>query len=66
MSAEPTTVDEAESALEDAMADAAADFPDVPVDDVWHDMVQAVAITCPEDVGREFCRRQGVAYPVIR
>ncbi len=57
------TMRAAERELALALADSAADFPEVPEVDRWHDAVQAVAIMCTEAVGRELCRCEGVAYP---
>lgn len=57
------TIEAAERELELGLGDAAADFPEVPEVDRWHDIVQAVALTCTEAVGRELCQRHGVTYP---
>lgn len=51
-------LNQAERDLEIGIAETLADMPELSEDDIWHDIVVAMAWELDDDTAREWCRTQ--------
>jgi hypothetical protein len=59
-----TSIEDAQAALQNAIADAMGDNPDVGEDDIAADMVAAVTWECDDATAVELARREIGWYPM--